>query len=200
MRPILALLFAVGAIGQTLTPSVVPTTINTGQTGVATLTFAPGSDPIAAMQWTTAFPAGLTGTWTIGAAGTAASKSLGCNAANTLCVVYGLNETPILAGPVATLALTSTSSAKALMLGFSGGLGADPVGVGVTIATSNLLVNPFSKFDLNQDGLVNITDLGLAVQQELGNAPCTTADFNGDGKCNVIDLLLLVIDSLSPNP
>jgi len=44
-----------------------------------------------------------------------------------------------------------------------------------------------SPCDVNQDGVVNVTDVQLAVNQVLGIIACT-ADINKDGVCNVIDV------------
>jgi len=45
-----------------------------------------------------------------------------------------------------------------------------------------------SACDLNGDGLVNVIDIQLAIDQALAIYPCTTGDINGDGQCNVLDV------------
>jgi hypothetical protein len=45
-----------------------------------------------------------------------------------------------------------------------------------------------SPCDLNADGIVNISDVQVAIGQALGLSPCGSADLNGDGACNVIDV------------
>jgi hypothetical protein len=42
--------------------------------------------------------------------------------------------------------------------------------------------------DLNSDGLVNATDVQIAIDQALGITPCTNADLIGNGQCNVVDV------------
>jgi parallel beta-helix repeat protein len=50
--------------------------------------------------------------------------------------------------------------------------------------------------DLNSDGLVNILDIQLGVDQALGIFPCASADVSGDGLCNVVDVQRIVDASL----
>jgi len=42
--------------------------------------------------------------------------------------------------------------------------------------------------DLNRDGVVNIADVQLAINQSLGILPCTSADLDADGVCNITDV------------
>jgi hypothetical protein len=42
--------------------------------------------------------------------------------------------------------------------------------------------------DLNADGKVNSTDVGLATDQALGVTPCSTADLQQNGKCSVVGI------------
>jgi hypothetical protein len=49
-----------------------------------------------------------------------------------------------------------------------------------------------SAFDLNHDGVVDIVDVQLALEQVIGLAACTTADFNGDGRCTSADIAMIV--------
>lgn len=202
MRSILAFLFlAVSAVAQTLTPTAAPTTVSVGKSVNIALTWAAGSTSAAALQWASTLPASSTIVWTIGAAATAAGKTLACSADGTTCVVYGLNTTAISNGIVATGALSLAPAIKgASTFTISFGLGADAAGIAIAVTGGAAGFFVASPFDLNGDGLVNGADLSLAVQQVTGTSPCTTADFNADGKCNVIDLLLLVLDSMSPNP
>jgi hypothetical protein len=137
--------------------------------------------------------------WTMSAAATAAGKQLSCNSTGTACLLFGLNITTLTNGVVATGVYTSTTKGQNTVA-ITGALGADAAGVSLTMSGSGAGVFESSPFDLNGDGLVNITDLLLAVGQALGITSCGTADFNGDGKCNIIDLGLLAIDSLSANP
>jgi hypothetical protein len=53
-----------------------------------------------------------------------------------------------------------------------------------------------SACDLNSDGLANISDVQLSVNQALSVVSCTTADINRDTSCNVIDVQRVVVAAL----
>jgi hypothetical protein len=42
--------------------------------------------------------------------------------------------------------------------------------------------------DLNSDGVVNVLDVQIAVNQSIGAEPCGSADLNQDGVCNGEDV------------
>ena len=81
-------------------------------------------------------------------------------------------------------------------------LGADPSTNGwqVRVIVSNLFGSvisnvatltvsaPSSACDLNSDGLINVSDVQICVNQAIGVSPCTTGDINKDGVCNIIDV------------
>ena len=46
--------------------------------------------------------------------------------------------------------------------------------------------------DLNGDGVVNVADVQLAVNQAVGAVACSSADLDGDGSCNVIDVQRII--------
>jgi hypothetical protein len=50
--------------------------------------------------------------------------------------------------------------------------------------------------DLNADGITNVTDIQIAVNQAAGSAACATGDINKDGMCNVADVQLVVNKTL----
>ena len=54
------------------------------------------------------------------------------------------------------------------------------------VATPNGIT--FSSCDLNNDGVTNVSDVQLCVNQAIGVQSCTTGDINKDGSCNVIDV------------
>jgi len=54
-----------------------------------------------------------------------------------------------------------------------------------------------SPCDLNGDGVVNVADVQLGINQVLGTLPCTTADLQHNGQCNVIDVQRLITASLT---
>ena len=53
-----------------------------------------------------------------------------------------------------------------------------------------------SRCDLNGDGIVNIVDVQLAIEQVLGANSCGTADLIGNGVCSVIDVQRIINASL----
>jgi hypothetical protein len=68
-------------------------------------------------------------------------------------------------------------------------------GSGTRLAlSSNLTVG--STTDLNGDGITNVTDIQIAVNQAAGGAACGSGDVNKDGVCNVADVQLVVNRSL----
>jgi hypothetical protein len=50
--------------------------------------------------------------------------------------------------------------------------------------------------DINGDGITNVTDIQIAVNQAAGGAACASGDVNRDGVCNVADVQLVVNRSL----
>ncbi len=50
--------------------------------------------------------------------------------------------------------------------------------------------------DLNGDGVTNISDIQISVNQAAGAAACTTGDVNKDGVCNVADVQLVTNKTL----
>jgi hypothetical protein len=203
MKTILSALFLISlsAHGQSLSATAAPNTVSVGKSTNIALTYSAGADPAAAVQWSSVLPTGSTIAWTIASGATANGKQLSCTADGTTCLLFGLNETPLSNGVIATAVLSLNPSLKGeVSLTINGALGADPMGMSVVMSGSGAGVFISSPFDLNGDGLVNISDLLLAVQQVLGITTCGTADFNADGKCNILDLELLAIDSLSANP
>lgn len=203
MKILLLSLCGVCCIAQTLTPNMTPIALVAGSaTAVPVqLNFISGIDPIAALEWSTVFPASIGGTWTAGTAITAANKTLACSVTGTICIAYGLNQNIIATGVAGVLQLLAASSVRGPQtVTIGGGLGAGVSALGVAVSTSNLLVTVYSPFDLNQDGKVDALDLALVIQQAIGVTVCGTADFNHDGVCNVLDVVALVVDSLSPTP
>jgi len=192
--------FSVALAAQTLTPTVSPTSVVAGKPSTLTLTYAPGATPAAAVQWSFVAPTGgAIGTWTAGAASTAAGKTVTCG--SIVCVDYGLNQNVLGAGALASVTVTPPSTARGpLTLTIAAPLSADAQGNALSTTAVTVTLIALSPFDLNGDGKVDAADLIIAVNQVIGLQPCTTADFNGDGVCNVQDLVLLIADSFSANP
>jgi hypothetical protein len=53
--------------------------------------------------------------------------------------------------------------------------------------------------DINADGVVNVVDVQLTINQVLGTLPCTTADLQHNGQCNVVDVQRVVNAALGGN-
>jgi hypothetical protein len=53
--------------------------------------------------------------------------------------------------------------------------------------STSVPVTKVASCDLNSDGVVNILDVQISVNQTLGATPCTNGDLNSDGMCSIID-------------
>ncbi len=197
----LLLFFALVATlpAQNFTVSVSPTSIRAGQSVTVKVTYNTSAPDAAGLQWTLPLPPGLPFSQTIGAAGTAASKQLACGPTG-ICIVYGLNQTLIGPGDVAVYTVTFPSSALPgnYTFSLSGSLGvtSSDLPLSVSAPTTPTVVALLSSYDLNSDGKIDSTDVGLALSQILGTTACGSADFNGDGKCNLIDLQAVILKAL----
>ena len=198
MTLLLALIAALASAQTvTLTPTG-PATVRAGQALTVTISSsgATANGP-SGVQWTAAPPAGMTITAVApGAAATAASKSIACNATNTLCISYGINQNVIANGAVAALTVqvpgTATGPASIALSGLVAGDkngGAMPTAAGAPYAFIVL-----ARSDLNGDGKTDSADVLLMAQQATG-ASCTD-DQNGDGACNVLDVLIVSLRAL----
>ncbi|MEK7389375.1 MAG: LamG-like jellyroll fold domain-containing protein, partial [Elusimicrobiota bacterium] len=50
--------------------------------------------------------------------------------------------------------------------------------------------------DLNGDGITNVADVQIAVNQAVGASACGSGDVNKDGACNVSDIQLVINKAL----
>ena len=50
--------------------------------------------------------------------------------------------------------------------------------------------------DLNGDGVTDVSDVQLAINQARGLSVCATGDVNKDGACNVADIQMIVVKAL----
>lgn len=57
---------------------------------------------------------------------------------------------------------------------------------------SRLAANTVSACDLNSDGVVNVVDVQLVVDQALGILACTNGDLDGSGRCDVANVQRVV--------
>jgi hypothetical protein len=198
MRYIIILLALAGTMaGQTVMTLTGPVSVRPGKAVTLSLGLTTSAQP-AGLQWTAAIPAGWAATPTIGTAATAAQKLPYCSTDKTTCLVVGMNQTAIAAGPVATYAVTVPAGApKGLtsiaLTGLVAGGGdgtAIPVVSGVPYA-----IRVLAKHDLNGDGATDGLDLQLIADQVVGKTACAD-DQNGDGKCDLIDALLVIFGSI----
>ena len=55
---------------------------------------------------------------------------------------------------------------------------------------------PIPVCDLNGDGVVNVIDVQIAINQALGISPCGTADLQQNGQCTVVDVQRVIVAAL----
>ena len=111
-------MLAISCVAFALRANAAPT-VTAGSISVAAgiaatvpLTFTAGTTGVAAIQFTVKLPSGWSLTSAaIGAAGTAASKSVRVNGANGIVIVYGENQTAIGSGVVVNLSIKSPATA-----------------------------------------------------------------------------------------
>jgi hypothetical protein len=63
-------------------------------------------------------------------------------------------------------------------------------------ASSTPGVGAASACDLNGDGVVNMVDVQIAINQALGLLPCTSADLQHIGSCSIVDVQRVINASL----
>lgn len=130
-----------------------------------------------------------------------AGKSAQCN--GSTCLLIGLdtsvtpnklNSTVLPSSPIMSQVLTIPTTAKGgtFQVAVSNIVAVDPNGTVVPVSAGAALTItvtvPISPFDLNRDGVIDVTDVGLAITQALGIGACATGDVNADGKCNIQDV------------
>jgi len=188
MRLLIGLLIASAACGQTLTLTG-PATARPGATIPVTLTLASPSVSLAAIQWTTAIPTGLTFSATAGAASNTALKTLYCGIPTSqICLAVGINGNSYAAGAVATYQVTVPANALPgnITIPLSGIVGATLDGNAATLtAGTPYFFAVLARADLNGDGRVDVLDLQLMIQEILTGTVAN--DQNGDGVVNVRD-------------
>lgn len=180
-----------------------PATVKPGQTGVVlsvNLSNSAGAN-VAAIQATIGLPAGFTVTSSsIGAAGTAATKTLYCATTAELCVLAAGVSGTALTGAQTTFSdgvlwtitgnVASTASGS-LAFTISNQVAASSAAkaVGVTVTAGAALTLPVqSPCDINGDGKVDISDIQAYLNAQVFTVPSTLIDLNGDGVANIIDV------------
>lgn len=199
----LAVAFAAGA--QNLGLQLAPTSVQAGGTSVLTIGYldASPSANVSAIGWQLTLPAGVTITTNAGSgpASLVAGKVLSSNGNRFL--IAGTNppnNTALGSVALATVPLLVASGTPpgALSIGLSLVSGASSAGLVVPIAapaTVTLTVLA-SKYDLNSDGKVDQTDIGIAIAQYLGPAVCGAGDVDGDHACTPADVILVVLAAM----
>ncbi len=168
--------------GATLTCTDVMTGGNTSTTGPA------------GVQWQFT-PTQTMGTpsVSVGAAATAAGKSVASNSAG-LIIISGINQNQIADGILAIttyqvpLSAFCPGNSPCLVFNPSNAIGSTTGGaaIGVTI-NPTVAVSVSNLCDLNNDGVVNAADVTIEVTAVLNG---TAADRNGDAKTNVQDIVI----------
>ncbi len=203
MKKLILFLFCVGSVLAQSLSITAPAKVKAGTIAGFSVDLTPGT-PVAGLQWTFNYPAGVPGvSWNTGAASTAAGKSVSCAppSASQICLSIGFNTTNFGAGQIATASIPIPLAIRGpITFSLTNVIGSDASGNAVAVTGGTATVTVTSPFDINGDGKVDSMDLGIVISQILGVTPCTTADFNGDGVCNVQDALLLVVDAGSPTP
>ena len=168
MRKVLTLLLTLAAIAAAQAASLSitgPAVANTGAAVTVTVSLVSGGGP-AGVQWDmTGLPAGATVTSSV------AGKVASCTA--TRCILAGTgstaNATAIPDGAIATIQYSQPTAAVSVQLANS--LGATPAGAAAAIAppTGAVTVGIQSHCDVNGDGKIDGTDIGLTLQQALAS-------------------------------
>ena len=175
----------------------------TAGTTTLALTATTGNSP-AALEFSVTYSADVTGvTVAAGTADTTANKTLACGTAtptSITCIVYGINQTLIANGPVATVAFTTvkTPASRSESLGIGNTTASSATGTVITSGGTGGTLTILSIYDLNKDGAVNSADVLLMLNEALGITSCT--DKIGDGLCNVGDVMLEVLAVLGVIP
>lgn len=157
-----------------------------------------GPAVITGLQWSEAFPGVSQATVPnriAGAAATAASKQLTCQAPQ--CVVIGLNRNVIADGALMTVdfsVLPGVAIGSTLTLRLQGLVATNAVGTAVPLAAGpDLIITVIAEpGDLNSDGRIDALDLVIMVDRILLRTPCGDADLNGDSVCDIRDAAILV--------
>ena len=202
MRLFLLPLFSAGCLlaQPALTPSIVNVgPVHAGDVVTINISLSGSSGQnYAGTQWTTSIPTGFSWTVTAGAASTAAGKQVTCGVTGALmtCVAVGQTLTVFADGVVAQMVATVPKSQAIgnLLINLSLPYGASATGslVATTITPTLTLPIVASPCDLNSDGITDVKDFALMLNQVVGVTACTQ-DLDGDGKCTVNDILRIVV-------
>lgn len=162
---------AAGLFGQaaSISLSSSPGLAPSGQAVTLTLTLTGGGGAAALQFDLSGVPIGATITSTV------TGKTATCNGSSTVvptrCILSGLNLTPIPDGQIATIQYSQPATAPTETV--ANPVSATPAGsAGVTLTGQ-----VSSRCDLNADGKIDATDVGLAITQALPAPVGTTINF-----------------------
>jgi hypothetical protein len=91
--------------------------------------------------------------------------------------------------------MATYDAANNMIVGWNEGGPAD-LWIGTLSASAQGAAPVISACDLNGDGVVNIADVQIAINQALGIIACTNANLIGSGVCNVVDVQRVINASL----
>lgn len=163
----LPLVFTGFAFAQTPSASLTltgPVVAPNGSSVSLTVSLVNGNGP-AGLQWDmSGLPSGAQ------VSSSVTGKTTNCTV--TRCLLSGANTTAIPDGPIATIKYTEpAATVTAAVLAT---LGATPAGAGEAVTAPMSITIPVqSNCDLNGDGKVDATDIGISIQQALASTTAT---------------------------
>lgn len=194
---LVVMLASCGAFGQHRLTLSGPASARPGTTITIPVTLSGGTGA-AALQWTLTMPNSWSASQSIGPAATAAGKDrLSCHSTG-ICLLYGLNQTNIADGIVASYQVQIPPSATPgpVVLPLTDVLAASGSGAAVSItAGAAYSVRILARSDIDGDGSTTVSDIALMDAQARGAAACAD-DQNGDGRCSIYDVVLVIVDYL----
>jgi hypothetical protein len=120
------------------------------------------------------------------------------NIPNSITIDWFIDEQPILQGSTnleleASLYSEGEHEVKVVVKDLSDLVRNDPLSLLESEVIWNMTIECNAEGDLNMDGMVNIQDVILLVNNVIGiSADFTCADLNGDGEINIQDIIILV--------
>lgn len=171
---ILLLLLAPALLAQNLSLSVPNGTITEPGTNFSlnlNLTMPEGSESPAGIQFDLTYPAADVTMLSVsdGPAATAAGKTFTCapSSGHVICVLAGINTNKMANGVIGVVSITTSSAPTSIPITLGNTLGASLAGDGIALSASGITLSNFSRFDLNQDGKIDIKDLQLLILKVL---------------------------------
>ena len=120
------------------------------------------------------------------------------NIPNSITIDWFIDEQPILQGSTnleleASLYSEGEHEVKVVVKDLSDLVRNDPLSLLESEVIWNMTIECNAEGDLNMDGMVNIQDVILLVNNVIGiSADFTCADLNGDGEINIQDIIILI--------